>query len=483
MRISEYFKLQKTQYELDFIDIDLETDIPLFIDPYYLGTCEFPWAISANRTLENFFALLLTFLQSNQINKAKIIFSHLNEPNETHLGLSKGRPSGRGVGPIDTEKIFDNLLGSKAISSGIVEDIEDFRIFVKGIDKDKMSDLTTNIIRKHLIEYTKNQCELWNIPLQKNVPSGFFWDRNDQKWKNEYVKYLIADNQRILLVPKKIVSYSLDYTPQKYTRHFVLNFLQYEHLRMNSHLVQVRRNKKGKITKRYVTKKSILKELGHITKDFLAEFTEKHPKVFETFKIDTKREIRNLSNEELSSDLLHRIINYLIKCLDEVKPGNDDATKYHRLAVGILELLFYPRLTSPIVEKEIHSGRKRIDITFDNAAENGFFFRLPNTYQIPSQFIFFECKNYTRDIQNPELDQIAGRFSPNRGKFGIILCRGIDKFKLFLNRCRDTYIDQRGLIIPLVDDDLIGMLMNYEKKGVEFCEEILAERFRDVALD
>ncbi|MFX0200944.1 MAG: hypothetical protein ACFFCW_32900, partial [Candidatus Hodarchaeota archaeon] len=69
MRISEYFKLQKTQYELDFIDIDLETDIPLFIDPYYLGTCEFPWAISANRTLENFFALLLTFLQSNQINK------------------------------------------------------------------------------------------------------------------------------------------------------------------------------------------------------------------------------------------------------------------------------------------------------------------------------------------------------------------------------------------------------------------------------
>jgi hypothetical protein len=172
--------------------------------------------------------------------------------------------------------------------------------------------------------------------------------------------------------------------------------------------------------------------------------------------------IIRFSNDELSSDLLTEIINYLIKCLDEVKPGNEDASKYHRLVVGILELLFYPKLTSPIVEKEIHSG---------------------NTYQISSQFIFFECKNYTRDIKNPELDQISGRFSPNRGKFGIILCRSIDKFKHFINRCRDTYKDQRGLIIPLVDDDLISMLMNYEKNGVSYCEEILAERFRDIALD
>jgi len=242
MRISEYFNLKKTQYELDFIDIELDSDIPLFIDPYYLGTCNFSWAYNANRTLENFFTLLLTFLKSNQIDKAKILFSHLQEPNETHLGLSKGKPSGRGVGPKDTIRIFENLLTSKAVKTGVVEEIEDFRIFVDGIDKDKMSDLTTNIIRKHLIDYTRNQCRLWNIPLQSGVPSGFFWDRNEQKWKNEYLDFLIADNQKIILVPKRIVSFSLDYTPQKYTQHFVLNFLQSEHLKMNSKLVQNSRN-------------------------------------------------------------------------------------------------------------------------------------------------------------------------------------------------------------------------------------------------
>ena len=214
----------------------------------------------------------------------------------------------------------------------------------------------------------------------------------------------------------------------------------------------------------------------------LAEFTKKHPQIFAKFKSETKNQIRNIDNEDLTNKLITKIINFLIKRLDEIAPGNEGATEYHRLAVGILELLFYPHLTSPIIEKEIHDGRKRIDITFDNAAETGFFFRLANTNQIPSQFIMVECKNYVGDINNPEIDQITGRFSPNRGKFGIILCREIKKLDRFILRCRDSYLDQRGLVIPLVDDDLINMLMQFEEKCFQICDEVLQDRFRKIAL-
>ena len=150
--------------------------------------------------------------------------------------------------------------------------------------------------------------------------------------------------------------------------------------------------------------------------------------------------------------------------------------------MGILEVLFYPFLCSPTAEEKIHDGRKRIDITFDNCAESGFFFRLSNTHGLPSQFIMVECKNYSRDIANPELDQLAGRFSPNRGKVGIVVCRKIENFELFINRCSDTYKDHRGLIIPLVDDDLKYMLSNYKNLGEKVWEDLFQKRYHSIAI-
>lgn len=482
MRISQFFSLGKSQYELDFVNIDSDKDMPLFVDPYFLGKCRTPWSEEANRTIYSFFELLLTYIRSDQIDRAKTHFSNLHEPNETCLGLSRGRPAGRGVGAIDTDKIFEGLLKSKAVKTGLVEDLEDFRIFVDGIDKDKMSDITTNIIRKHLIEYTQQQCILWNMPLQNDVPSGFVWDRKTNSWEDYYTDMFVVQNRKILLVPKRIVSYSSDYTPYRYTQHFVLNFLQQDHLSRNTALVQVRRNKRGRITRRFVTKTSLRQHYGRITKEWLAAFTARHPEVFRSFKVKTEEALRILSNEELTSETLQAVIDHLIETLKAIEPGGDQASFYHRTVTGILELLFYPRLTSPQVEKEIHQGRKRIDLTFDNSAETGFFFRLATPYGIPCRFILVECKNYSRDVANPQLDQIAGRFSPNRGQFGIIVCRHIDDMKTFVSRCSDTYKDSRGTIIPIVDDDLLQMLGNYEQHGVDFCEQLLAEKFRSVAL-
>lgn len=41
-------ELNRTQNELDFVDIDIENDMPLFIDPYFLSIREDRWSINAN---------------------------------------------------------------------------------------------------------------------------------------------------------------------------------------------------------------------------------------------------------------------------------------------------------------------------------------------------------------------------------------------------------------------------------------------------
>jgi hypothetical protein len=475
MTISERFNLQKSQAELDFINIDPDTDIPLFLDPHFLSKRNDRWSVEATLTLRSFFQEIIDLIRANNMEDARLLFDHLHEPNATCLGLSVGSPDGNGVGNSDTTRIFYSLISSRAIQTGLIQDIQDNILFVDYFGKDKLSDMTTNIITKHLIDYTITQCDLHNIPLTDNIPSGHYWSRRNNDWISEHARRLVINNKPLLLVPKGIASFCKAYTPETYYNHFVLNFLQDENIRIRSALVQT--TKKGV---RFVTKKS-LKEENPINKAFLREFTSRHPEILERFK---ERVITNpLQNSEISEFNYRAVANDLITKLGQVPSGNHDASAYHQLVLGILEFLLYPDLINPVKEREIHNGRKRIDITFDNASRDGIFHRISEHMRLPCPYIFVECKNYSSDPANPELDQLSGRFSTNRGRLGILTCRNFSNRNLFLNRCTDTFRDDRGLIIPLDDNDLINMLRNSDENNRTYVDGYLSDIVRQVAVN
>jgi len=93
-----------------------------------------------------------------------------------------------------------------------------------------------------------------------------------------------------------------------------------------------------------------------------------------------------------------------------------------------------------------------------------------------------ECKNYSRDVKNPELDQLAGRFSVNRGRVGLLVSRTIDDLDTLLLRCADAFKDGRGLLIPLPDSDLLTMLTNRLAGAPEPYDAVLSDRVRRVAM-
>ena len=122
----------------------------------------------------------------------------------------------------------------------------------------------------------------------------------------------------------------------------------------------------------------------------------------------------------------------LISRLDSIPSGSENAHSYHQCIDQILKRLFSPELTGMKIEQEINVGRKRVDICFDNVANRGFFHDLKLAHQIKCPLIFLECKNYSCDPANPEIDQLLGRFGRQRGDFGILLCRNVAKPEILL---------------------------------------------------
>lgn len=482
-KISQIFRLEKTQRELDFIDINTSKDTRVFLNPFVLASRNDPFSIDATRTITSFFQQTLNLIAHDRTEIARENFGHLNEPNETCLGFSRRKPNGKGMGDINTDELFESISNSEAVKTKLLEDLADTAIFIPNIGRDKISDMTTNIIRMNLIKYTQTQCNLLNIPLTHDVPSGFYWDIARQQWDEQYTDMLVVNNKKVLLVPKGVVSYVKEYTYGKYHRYYALTFLQEDHLSRNTSLVKQRLNKDGTIKERFVTKRSLTESELPEDKFALYEFTVRHPEIFKDFKEQTAKEIISLPDSAFESFSENELIDFLIAKLTAIDSGNNEASEYHSLMIGILEYIFYPNLLNPNKEREINEGRKRIDISFDNGAiEHNFFYILQHTHNIPCPYIFFECKNYSKDIANPELDQMIGRFSPNRGKFGIIICRSIANEELFNRRCTDTFKDEHGLILPLTDSDIIRILEGRKRGWSTIADDVLSEKTRDIIL-
>lgn len=169
--------------------------------------------------------------------------------------------------------------------------------------------------------------------------------------------------------------------------------------------------------------------------------------------------------------------------LRNIASGDDGATPYHRLMIGVVEFIFYPSLEHPRKELEIHQGRKRIDIVMENAAHTGIFFNIPNVRRIPSSYVPFECKNYGREVGNPELDQIAGRFGANRGQVGFLCCRNFEDRARFIERCRDTFRDGRGIVLPLDDATVLRYLGLIEAGNRHLLEQEWSNLLAEVTLN
>lgn len=458
MRVSEYFSLGRTQPTLDFVDVDIREDVKIFVDPRAIRLIPTEWGEECVALIQEFFSAVLNAIKNGEDEVARSLLENLGEPNETHLGLSQGRSRGRALGPHSAKDVWEALSKSEAARTGLLQDLEDTILMVEGVSTDIVSDISTNLIRAPLIRYTQDICRFYGIPLNDDVDSGPMWDPSEKRWYSEFVQLPMTTEGKLLLVPKVCVRKRMAYDADEYYRHYILEHLRSVELSSNSELVELLKNKR-----RRVTIKSLKAKYGR-GKGMIVRETLKKPDLLRKYRSDKLREIHPpLSHEQLAESEGTEPPNWdsLLDAVQQIPTGKDDASAYEDAVEQLLTALCYPALSSPQKQHRIHDGRKRIDITYSNVATEGFFYWLSQHY--PSSHVFVECKNYGKEVGNPELDQLAGRFSPNRGKFGLLVCRAFQNKPLFVERCKDTAGDERGFIVALDDGDL-SRLVEFRKE-------------------
>jgi hypothetical protein len=476
MRVSEHYKLGRTQPSLEFVDVDIRGDTRVFVDPRALRSIESDWSRECVSLLQNFFDTVMRAIQSGNNEAAQRLLASLREPNETHLGLSRGRAQGRGMGSELARDAWRSISRSRAVSSGLIEDLEDTVLFVEGIGFDIISDITTNILRSQLIEFTQDAAEYYGMPVVDNVNSGQLWDRRRRRWTQEYTSLPVTRHGPLLLVPKSIVRRNQTFDPGEYYNHYVLPQLQLDELEANSSLVEVLRDRR-----RRVTKKSVRERYGQ-GKGVNLETTLKHPTILDRYRREKSVRRQPLGHNEIAdlTESERPDWDALLADVRSTPSGADDATAYHQAVEALLTALFYPALDQPQREFQIHEGRKRIDITYTNVASRGFFDWVHRIQAAPAPNVFIECKNYGRDVANPEVDQLAGRFSPLRGRVGLLVYRGFGDKARLIARCRDTALDNRGFIIALDDDDLAALVKDRKRDPDSVAFGVLRTRFDEL---
>lgn len=108
-RLSDHFKLGKTQAELDFVDVEVVGDTTLFVSPTAIRMMHSEWADHCVFLMQDFFEQVLSAIKAGRNGYAEALLRKLKEPNETHLGLSTGRARGRALGTESAHHVWEAL--------------------------------------------------------------------------------------------------------------------------------------------------------------------------------------------------------------------------------------------------------------------------------------------------------------------------------------------------------------------------------------
>lgn len=479
MKFTKHYNRYKPQTHLDFFDVNLKKDTPIFIDPWLIqrqANLNDDVAIECLSVLQDFFQTLVKTVSKDK-NESLRLLDELHEPKEYKIGYSQKTTDGLAIGPKHALQIYEKLSKSEAVKSGVLSRLEDTALYIEGIDIDKISDLVGNIIRGPLSDYTTRQCKLLSID-QAEFEGAQIWNTDSHRWVNDRVLDLPTDHKMrpIILIPKTFLSKELTINASDYYTHGILPFYQNEYLRAGHKLCKVLVSGKRKGERKKPSKEDLKKEIP-FSKEEIFNFSMAHPEEIKNFKNRRSPEKSRVNGKPTKRANINKLIESVSTIdstadidiqskLSDIKSGKKDAYRYEDLISGLLTYIFDNELKHPVKQDLIDEGRRRVDITMTNLSSDGFFNDC-SKLGVVTRLIYFELKNYTEDVANAEIDQLYGRFGNNTSKFGVIVCRKILNRDLLIKRIKDQIVKKTEYIICLTDSDICELTQMRKSNNFE----------------
>lgn len=305
MLFSDYFKVDKKVInEYGAIDISLICDTPLFIDPILIYS-------NSDMKIKNCYAEIVKYLlflnsiaQKGLDDRSVKYYFTFKERRQNWLGLAKNGNKGLALG-IDFANELASKIGNICNTKNLSDSIHIEKMFLlnRGVGRDKISDMVTNILFYFFIKYTeefaiqhigKEFCSNISIPHAKfNYETKIFED------VDAYLPYYVDEKGRkefVILTPSSILrkeEQEINYEKMKSSFENVKNSISNEDLRFQIDAIIQDTLNQLYSRKRQSSSTVTIGEINRAKEEGLEKSLNKFPELYDYF---IKLEEENASN-------------------------------------------------------------------------------------------------------------------------------------------------------------------------------------------
>jgi hypothetical protein len=431
-RLTDFHGISAAQADLDFAIPFFDEDVPLYVDPFLLWRSPSQQDNSLHTGLVNSFNRQNWLLQKGREKEAVQNLIVASECDEVGLGVSANR-KGKRIGEGTAREILELFRRVPEYGRFGFSHFEEIQLYIDGISRDRISDITCSFLKSFLIDYTIEQCLRLGIPITK-VRLTTLYDYKEQRFgQNIDVNLPVnpTSGAPLILVPKRW----LRFVPW-------INFDDY-----------------------FATacpRDDVINKQGSDERVQVLIYNRANYGMVADYVKAKERTAADCQNDPLFKQIPIISARRKLAEIRKLSSGKEDkaAKKYEDAVAQLMASLLYPHLDFAATQSRSAGGSTIRDLVFYNNRSVDFLREILNDYQ--SRQLVIEMKN-VREIERDHINQLNRYLTNDFGRFGVLATRNQLTRAMFKNTI-ELWSGQRRCIIALTDADLELMVQVFESK-------------------